>query len=97
MQILIPADLSLLMYRLLDKLLVVCPNGTLCDAVLTRAELERHLKHRHESFSFPHSLCSLFDTVLVDDPFPDQRTLQTIRFNSVILYPNVASAVWARK
>ncbi|XP_014673778.1 PREDICTED: ligand of Numb protein X 2-like [Priapulus caudatus] len=32
--------------RLLDKLLVVCPNVDYCEAVLPRCELESHLQHR---------------------------------------------------
>uniref|UniRef100_A0A2C9KLS4 Uncharacterized protein n=1 Tax=Biomphalaria glabrata TaxID=6526 RepID=A0A2C9KLS4_BIOGL len=32
--------------RLLDKLLVVCPNVDYCEEVLTRCELEAHLLHR---------------------------------------------------
>uniref|UniRef100_A0A8W8NQE1 Ligand of Numb protein X 2 n=1 Tax=Magallana gigas TaxID=29159 RepID=A0A8W8NQE1_MAGGI len=33
-------------YRLLDKLLVVCPNVDYCEEVLPRCELEAHLLHR---------------------------------------------------
>ncbi|XP_041365381.1 ligand of Numb protein X 2-like isoform X2 [Gigantopelta aegis] len=33
-------------FRLLDKLLVVCPNVDYCEEVLTRSELEAHLIHR---------------------------------------------------
>lgn len=32
--------------RLLDKLLVVCPNVDYCEEVLPRSELEAHLLHR---------------------------------------------------
>uniref|UniRef100_A0A0B7A5U4 RING-type E3 ubiquitin transferase n=1 Tax=Arion vulgaris TaxID=1028688 RepID=A0A0B7A5U4_9EUPU len=37
---------SILVRRLLDKLLVVCPNVDYCEEVLTRCELEAHLLHR---------------------------------------------------
>ncbi|KAK6191471.1 hypothetical protein SNE40_003152 [Patella caerulea] len=37
---------SILVRRLLDKLLVVCPNVDYCEEVLTRSELEAHLLHR---------------------------------------------------
>lgn len=37
---------SVLVRRLLDKLLVVCPNVDYCEEVLTRCELEAHLLHR---------------------------------------------------
>lgn len=37
---------SLLVRRLLDKLLVVCPNVDYCEEVLPRSELESHLAHR---------------------------------------------------
>ncbi|KAL4225196.1 PDZ domain binding [Mactra antiquata] len=37
---------SLLVRRLLDKLLVVCPNVDYCEEVLPRSELEAHLTHR---------------------------------------------------
>ncbi|CAC5403710.1 LNX1_2 [Mytilus coruscus] len=33
-------------YRLLDKLLVVCPNVDYCEEVLPRSDLEAHLLHR---------------------------------------------------
>ncbi|XP_076451152.1 ligand of Numb protein X 2-like [Babylonia areolata] len=37
---------SILVRRLLDKLLVVCPNVDYCEEVLPRCELEAHLLHR---------------------------------------------------
>lgn len=37
---------SLLVRRLLDKLLVVCPNVDYCEEVLPRSELDAHLAHR---------------------------------------------------
>ncbi|XP_060078546.1 E3 ubiquitin-protein ligase LNX-like [Ylistrum balloti] len=37
---------SILVRRLLDKLLVVCPNVDYCEEVLPRSELEAHLLHR---------------------------------------------------
>nr|CFW94234.1 Eka-INAD3 protein [Euperipatoides kanangrensis] len=37
---------SLMVRRLLDKLLVVCPNVDYCEVVLPRSELEAHLIHR---------------------------------------------------
>lgn len=37
---------SVLVRRLLDKLLVVCPNVDYCEDVLPRSELEAHLLHR---------------------------------------------------
>ncbi|GAB1607489.1 E3 ubiquitin-protein ligase LNX-like isoform X1 [Argonauta hians] len=37
---------SVLVRRLLDKLLVVCPNIEYCEDVLPRSELEAHLLHR---------------------------------------------------
>ena len=33
-------------FRLLDKLLVVCPNVDYCEEVLPRSELDAHLTHR---------------------------------------------------
>jgi len=43
-------------FRLLDKLLVVCPNVDYCEEVLPRAELQAHLTHRctpHGSLTIP--------------------------------------------
>ncbi|XP_052799032.1 ligand of Numb protein X 2-like [Mya arenaria] len=39
-------DLVLCPSRLLDKLLIVCPNTDHCDEVLPRVDLEAHLAHR---------------------------------------------------
>uniref|UniRef100_A0A4W3HTU5 Ligand of numb-protein X 2a n=1 Tax=Callorhinchus milii TaxID=7868 RepID=A0A4W3HTU5_CALMI len=37
---------SILVHKLLDKLLVSCPFGNLCKEVVQRCDLEAHLKHR---------------------------------------------------
>ena len=33
-------------FRLLDKLLVVCPNTDYCEEVLPRCELQAHIQYR---------------------------------------------------
>ncbi|XP_074659859.1 ligand of Numb protein X 2-like isoform X1 [Tubulanus polymorphus] len=76
---------SIMVRRLLDKLLVVCPNVDYCEEVLPRSDLEAHLQHRcrgaviecvksHLGCTFQGPRSAL-QSHLWECPFKDEKTV----------------------